>query len=461
MLKNIAEACNGQLFCNDEVLANTEVEDITTDSRKAGKGSLFVAIKGQNVDGHDYINQTYENGALCVISENKLDTLKPYILVENSLIAIKMVAEFYRQNLDIKVVGISGSVGKTSTKEAIYSVLSEKFNTLKTLGNFNNELGLPLTVFRLRDEHEIAVLEMGISDFGEMTRLAKIARPDVSVITNIGYCHLEKLGDRDGVLRAKTEMFKYLSENGSVVLNGDDDKLITVDEVNGKKPVFYHMSGENSDIYADNIVHMGIKGIKATLHYKDSKIDVNIHIPGTHMVYNALAAMCVGKEFGMTDEEIKNGINKLESVVGRNNIIEKDEYTVIDDCYNANPVSMRASLDVLSFADTRKVAILGDMFELGKDEEKLHEEIGKYIAKSDIDVVVLCGKLMNNAYTYLLKNSENKKLYYFDELKTLLSELDRILENDDTILVKASHGMEFSKIISCIKWLHILPDYNI
>ena len=246
-------------------------------------------------------------------------------------------------------------------------------------------------------------------------------------------------------------MFKYLSENGSVVLNGDDDKLITVDEVNGKKPVFYHMSGENSDIYADNIVHMGIKGIKATLHYKDSKIDVNIHIPGTHMVYNALAAMCVGKEFGMTDEEIKNGINKLESVVGRNNIIEKDEYTVIDDCYNANPVSMRASLDVLSFADTRKVAILGDMFELGKDEEKLHEEIGKYIAKSDIDVVVLCGKLMNNAYTYLLKNSENKKLYYFDELKTLLSELDRILENDDTILVKASHGMEFSKIISCIK----------
>ena len=169
------------------------------------------------------------------------------------------------------------------------------------------------------------------------------------------------------------------------------------------------------------------------------------------MVYNALAAMCVGKEFGMTDEEIKNGINKLESVVGRNNIIEKDEYTVIDDCYNANPVSMRASLDVLSFADTRKVAILGDMFELGKDEEKLHEEIGKYIAKSDIDVVVLCGKLMNNAYTYLLKNSENKKLYYFDELKTLLSELDRILENDDTILVKASHGMEFSKIISCIK----------
>lgn len=450
-LKNIAEACNGQLFCNDEVLANTEVEDITTDSRKAGKGSLFVAIKGQNVDGHDYINQTYENGALCVISENKLDTLKPYILVENSLIAIKMVAEFYRQNLDIKVVGISGSVGKTSTKEAIYSVLSEKFNTLKTLGNFNNELGLPLTVFRLRDEHEIAVLEMGISDFGEMTRLAKIARPDVSVITNIGYCHLEKLGDRDGVLRAKTEMFKYLSENGSVVLNGDDDKLITVDEVNGKKPVFYHMSGENSDIYADNIVHMGIKGIKATLHYKDSKIDVNIHIPGTHMVYNALAAMCVGKEFGMTDEEIKNGINKLESVVGRNNIIEKDEYTVIDDCYNANPVSMRASLDVLSFADTRKVAILGDMFELGKDEEKLHEEIGKYIAKSDIDVVVLCGKLMNNAYTYLLKNSENKKLYYFDELKTLLSELDRILENDDTILVKASHGMEFSKIISYIK----------
>ena len=449
-LKTVAQACGGQLFCNDEQIANIEIEGIVTDSRKVAKNYLFVAIKGAKVDGHDFIDATYECGAIAVLSEKKLDTENPYILVENSLIAVKQIAKFYREGLDIKVVGISGSVGKTSTKEAIYAVLSEKYKTLKTEGNFNNELGLPLTVFNIREEHQIAVLEMGISDFDEMTRLSEIAKPDVEVITNIGYCHLEKLGDRDGVLRAKTEMFKNLKPNGTVILNGDDDKLITVSSVQGKAPVFYHLNG-TSGIYADNIKHSGIKGVKATLHYNDSAIDVNIHIPGTHMVYNALAAVCVGKEFGLTDEEIKNGINKLESVVGRNNILEKDDITIIDDCYNANPVSMKASLDVLSYADGRKVAVLGDMFELGKNEAELHEEIGKYLADSSIDVVVLCGKLMNNAYTYLLEHASGKKLYYFDQLKLLLSEIDRIIQVDDTVLIKASHSMQFSKIVQYIR----------
>lgn len=468
-LENIAAACGGRLFCNGRETAEMVVSDIVTDNRKVTKDALFVAIKGNRVDGHDFIPSAYEAGACCVISEKIIATEKAFIVVDNSLLAIKKIAAFYREQLDIKVVGITGSVGKTSTKEMIYSVLAEKYNVLKTEGNFNNELGLPLTVFRIRDEHEIAVLEMGISDFGEMTRLSEIAKPDVSVITNIGLCHLENLKSRDGILKAKTEMFLHLSENGTIILNGDDDKLITVKDYNGIKPVFYHVHDaeshemnindaemENTDgekysngskIYADNIISDGIKGIRCTLHYNDSSIDVKINIPGKHMVYNAMAAMCVGKTFALSDEEIKRGIEKLRPVNGRNNMIERNGITIIDDCYNANPVSMKAGIDVLSHADNRRVAVLGDMGELGTNEQMLHIEIGRYLADSNIDVIVLCGRLMNNAYTYLLENSNNKKLYYFDKIEDLISELERIIRQNDTILVKASHSMEFNKII--------------
>ncbi|MBQ3666000.1 MAG: UDP-N-acetylmuramoyl-tripeptide--D-alanyl-D-alanine ligase [Lachnospiraceae bacterium] len=454
-LKNIAKVCGGKLYCSDETIADTEVTSIVSDSRKIEKGGLFVAIKGNVVDGHDYIESAYAQGVMAVMSQKELDTEQPYILIDDPYIAVKKLAKFYREGLDIKVVGVTGSVGKTSTKEMIYSVLNEKYNTLKTDGNFNNELGLPLTVFRIRDEHEIAVLEMGISDFGEMTRLTEIAKPDVAVITNVGFCHLEKLGTRDGVLKAKTEIFNSLAKDGKIILNGDDDKLATVSEYNGIKPVFFHVS-ENSDsssnnVYADQIKTDGVKGVYATLHYNDSVIDVKINIPGIHMVYNALAALCVGKAFGLSDDEIKAGIEKVAPLEGRNNIVEKDNVILINGCYNANPMSMKASIDVLSYADTRKVAILGDMFELGENEKEMHKEIGEYLADTDVDVIVLCGKLMNNAYTYLLENASDKKLYYFDRLKELLTELDRILQDDDTVLIKASHGMEFAKIIQYIR----------
>lgn len=450
-LSTIAQICSGTLVCADASLAATEVNGIVSDSRLVEEGFLFVAIKGTQVDGHDYIDDAFTRGAMAVLSQKELKTDKPYIVVEDPYIAVKIIAEYYREALDIKVVAVTGSVGKTSTKEMVASVLTEKFNTLKTNGNFNNELGVPLTIFRIREEHEVAVLELGISDFGEMTRLAKMARPDVAVITNIGYCHLEKLGTREGILKAKTEIFSYLSEQGTIILNGDDDQLATVQDYKGIKPVFYHLSDQTSGIYADQIRPNGLQGIYCTLHYEDSVIEVRINIPGTHMIYNALAAVCVGKAFGMTDEEIKRGIEKVKPVTGRNNIVEKDNVTVIDDAYNANPVSMKAGIDVLAGVEGRKVAVLGDMFELGEDEIALHRQIGEYLAGTDIDVIVLCGERMNSAYTYLLKECPQKKLYYFDRLKELLSEIDRIILEDDTVLIKASHGMEFAKIIQYIR----------
>lgn len=448
-LGNIAAACSGTYYGTEEAKEKT-IADITTDSRKAGKDSLFVAIKGEKVDAHRFIPAVFEQGALCVICERAPEhPAGAYILVESSLQAIKDIAEFYRKQLDMKVVGITGSVGKTSTKEMIASVLSEKYRVLKTLGNFNNELGLPLTVFRLREEDEIAVLEMGISNFGEMHRLSKIARPDICVMTNIGQCHLEFLGDRDGVLRAKSEIFDYIAEDGTIILNGDDDKLATLHDVKGITPVFF---GINSDrkIYATNIHSLGLKGIACTICTEQGDFDVTIPIPGYHMVYNALAGTAVGLSLGMTTEEIKRGIEKLESLSGRFHIIETGEYTVVDDCYNANPVSMKASLKVLHDALGRKVAILGDMGELGENERQLHEEVGVEAGKQDIQLLICVGTLSAHMAMAAKETNPQMQVVHMDTLEDALEAIPGLLQKEDTILVKASHFMHFEKIVEVL-----------
>lgn len=447
-LKAIAAACNGTYYGDDRE-ALKEVSSVVIDSRKIEKDSLFIAIKGARVDGHDYINQVYEAGALCCISEKELPTCdKPYIKVESSLVAIKQIAAYYRSQLAIKVIGITGSVGKTSTKETIAAVMATKYNTLKTQGNFNNEIGVPLTVFRLTEENEVAVLEMGISDFGEMSRLTAIAKPDVCVITNIGNCHLENLGTRDGVLKAKTEIFQGLAADGKAVLNGDDDKLITVSDVNGSKPVFFGRDNTaNCEVWAENVVNKGLLGSECDICFTDGvRVSVTIPIPGIHMVNNALAAAAVARQFGIEPADIAKGIAGLETLAGRNHIIQTEKYTVIDDCYNANPASMKASVDVLDMADTRKVAILGDMFELGENEVTLHREVGEYIAKKNINLLITIGKLSKNISDAVATLSSIKTIHFVDK-DDFFANADKILEKKDTILVKASHGMEFSRIV--------------
>ena len=238
-LAEIASACRGT-YRGDSSDTAKEVSSVAIDSRNIEKDSLFIALKGARSDGHDFIPQTMEKGALCALSEKELGTVPyPYILVDSCRQALEDLAEHYRRSLDIKVVGITGSVGKTSTKEMVASILSRKFRVLKTAGNFNNEIGLPLTIFNIREEHEIAVLEMGISDFGEMARLSKAARPDICIFTNIGYSHLEQLKSRDGILKAKTEMLQYMNPNGRILFNGDDDKLSTFTPKSGVQPVYF------------------------------------------------------------------------------------------------------------------------------------------------------------------------------------------------------------------------------
>ncbi len=449
-LGNIATACGG-IYHGTEEAKEKIIADITTDSRKAGKDSLFVAIKGERVDAHKFIPAVFEQGALCVISEQELtNPAGAYIQVTSSLQAVKDIAEFYRKQLDIKVVGITGSVGKTSTKEMIASVLSEKYRVLKTLGNFNNELGLPLTVFRLRDNDEIAVLEMGISHFGEMHRLSRVARPDICVITNIGQCHLEFLGDRDGVLKAKSEIFDYVAEDGTIILNGDDDKLSTLQEVKGIRPVFFGIDSDRR-LHATNIHSLGLKGIACRICTEQGDFDVTIPIPGYHMVYNALAGTAVGLSLGMTTEEIKRGIEKLESLSGRFHIIETGTYTVVDDCYNANPVSMKASLQVLHDALGRKVAILGDMGELGENEKQLHEEVGVAAAQQDIQLLICVGSLSEAMAEAARKTNPQLEVVHKQTLEEAIASLPQYLKKDDTILVKASHFMHFEKIVEVLQ----------
>lgn len=466
-LEAITAACHGRYY-GDEKLLQTEVTAITTDSRKVEKGGLFIAICGARSDGHDYINECLEKGAVCAISEKELPGAKgTYIQVQSSLQALKDIATLYRSNLSVKVVGITGSVGKTSTKETIATVLAKKYKVLKTQGNFNNEIGLPLTIFRLKEDDEIAVLEMGISDFHEMSRLTAIAKPDVCVITNIGLCHLENLKTRDGILKAKTEIFEGMNPQGTVILNGDDDKLVTVSEVYGKKPIFFGEKNQ-AGIYATEIEDLGLEGTKCTIWnlpkeanqaltgvsqplQRTTNMQVTIPVPGKHMVFNAMAAAAVATVFGLSDEQIREGISELETISGRNHIIKTDSFLIVDDCYNANPVSMKASIDVLATAKGRKVAILGSMFELGENECALHEEVGNYLAGKGIDVLLTAGALggyiAKGAGEQAQKSGVSLEVHAYDTRDELLTQGKQLLQKGDNILVKASHGMEFPEVV--------------
>jgi UDP-N-acetylmuramoyl-tripeptide--D-alanyl-D-alanine ligase len=378
--------------------------------------------------------------------------------------ALKDIAGLYRSNLDIKVVAVTGSVGKTSTKETIAAVLSKKYRVLKTLGNFNNEIGLPLTIFRLTEEDEVAVLELGISDFGEMTRLTAIAKPDICVITNIGLCHLENLKSRDGILKAKTEIFKSMNPQGTVILNGDDDKLITIKEVYGKEPVFFGIDNKQN-IYADNIENLGLEGTVCRLHNvpvsHGHTFDIKIPVAGSHMVYNSLAAAAVGAVLGLTDSQIQAGIESMQTIAGRNNIIRENGFLIIDDCYNANPVSMRAGIDIINTAKGRKVCILGDMFELGTDEKKMHYDVGTYLAASSVDVLLTAGSLSKNIaqavrdYADENKNAYPCEVHDYDDRDALIKAMPAILKKGDNILVKASHGMEFPLVVDALKTISV------
>ena len=372
----------------------------------------------------------------------------PYILVESTGQALLDIAKLYRDSFDIKVVGITGSVGKTSTKEMIASVLSQKYNVHKTLGNFNNEWGLPITIFEMNETHEVAILEMGVNHFGEMRRLSSVASPDICVITNIGIAHLEFFKTREGIFQEKSQMIQDMKNGGTIILNGDDDILSGCGPIKGVAPQFFGI-GKNNEFYADNITSLGLKGTSCTIHLPSGEcFDCTVPLPGAHMVSNALSGAAVGYNLDLTAGEIKAGIEHLPSIPGRGAIISTDKLVILDDCYNANPMSMKASLDVLQDGAGRRIAVLGDMGELGENEVQLHEEVGEHAGKCDIDVLICTGKLCRNMAERAQRTNPDLKVIYEPDRESLLEHLEGYVQDGDTILVKASHFMKFEEVVT-------------
>mgnify|MGYP000685782832 CR=1 FL=1 len=452
-MQNIAEITGGKLM-NIRFDTGAEISSIVSDSRKVINDSLFICIEGEKADGHAFARQAINEGAAGVLAEKTLNNLKgPYILVDSVLEATQRLAEYYRRSLKIKVVGVTGSVGKTSTKEFIAAVLRKKYRVHKTKGNLNNQWGVPFTIFGLEESDQVAVIEMGISNFGEMDELARMARPDVAVITNIGQSHLEFFKSRDGILKAKTEIFNYMDADGHIILNIDDDKLTSIKNVNGIKPEFFGFN-KSANVSAERIVEHGFDGgveFDVVIRDRGGRMSFHVKMPvlGRHMISNALAAVQVGIDFGVPMLKIKEGLESVIEMQGRNNLIRTADYTVIDDCYNASPTSMKSAIDILTNVDGRKVAILGDMLELGENSDKYHFRVGQYAGKTNIDVLICIGDMSEKTFMGAKLSSDNT-VEYFKNLDDAMDIIPRIIRKGDTILVKASNSMHFDRIVSLL-----------
>ena len=444
LMKNLSPASAAAVTGGEArgILSEAPFTSVTTDSRAVTPGCLFAAIPGARVDGHDFIAAAAEKGAACVLCERFADVSIPQIRVPDTQAALRALAAYYRRGFDIPFIGVTGSVGKTTAKEMIAAVLSERCATLKTEKNFNNELGVPLTLFRVRGRHEAAVVEMGISHFGEMTRLAEMVRPDIAVFTLIGDAHLEFLGDRAGVLRAKGEIVSAMPENGVVIANGDDALLGAHDFA--RRTRLFGLS-DGCDIRARDIAADGDNAMRCVIESDGRRIPVKIPAVGTHMVYAALMGAAVGIELGLTDDEIRRGIAQYEPVGSRGRVVRAGGVTILDDCYNANPTSMRAALDTLKLLPGRPAAILGDMGELGENAPALHRGVGEYAAAAGVRVIA-CGTLAR----HIAEGAGGSAAWYPDKA-ALLAALSAVVSEGDTVLVKASHAMGFEAITAALE----------
>lgn len=444
-IRDALTATNG-IFTGDCTLLDRQFTSVCIDSRKADKDSLFVAIRGENTDGYNYIPSAIEKGALCAVSDRAYDGF-PCIVVNDPTEALQKIAAAYRSTLNITIVGITGSVGKTTTKEVVASVLSQKYNVIKTEGNFNNGLGLPLTIMSIKPDTEVAVVEMGMNHEGEMRLLSSIAVPTMCIMTNIGISHIENLGSRENILKAKSEIFEHMSATARCILNGDDDLLSTVDRPNR---CFYGFDSHN-DICIESFQELGFDGTDFEVSMYGEIYRGHINMPGRHTLFAVMAAMAAGSWLGLTHQQILDGILSAKAISGRTNVIHTEKYTIIDDCYNAAPQSMKSGIDLLIKSDDnlRTVCIFGDMGELGEDEEYLHRSVGEYAAKNKVGLLIAIGPLSRNIYDGAVCSGQ--KALWYETKENFLKEADTVLKEKDVILVKASHFMNFTQIVEELK----------
>lgn len=410
------------------------------DDRAVEPGDLFVAIRGEKFDGHDFAKSAAAHGAVAILADREIaDCPVPVLRVEDTVRGLQAIARGYRKEFSPHVVGVTGSVGKTTTKEMIASVLSQKYFTLKTEGNLNNEIGLPFTVCNLKREHEAAVFEMGMNHFGEIARLTRVAQPDIAVISAIGESHIEFLGSREGILRAKLEILEGLSPDGCVVLNGDDPMLWALSGMLPFETVYYGVKNPQVQVFGTaceqvlDHAHFTVRGMEGT--------EFSIHCGGQHNLQNALAAVAVGKKLHLSEEQIRCGLDAFENTGMRQKVIKVGQKTIINDSYNANPDSMRAALNVLGKADGRRIAVLADMLELGDRAEDAHRELGQ-LAGEKADLLFITGAMRDR----IAEGAKGADVRVFDTADALADALKLVWRDGDTVLIKASRGMHLERV---------------
>ena len=437
--REICAAVGGTLLQD----SGAPVTGVTTDSRAVQPGQLFIPLVGERFDGHAYISKALDGGAAGCLTAREPETLLPgklYIQVADTRLALKALASWYRDKFDLPVVQVTGSAGKTTTKEMIASVLSQRYNTLRTEGNFNNDIGAPLTLLRLMPEHQAAVIETGMNHFGEIRYLGEMVRPDIAVITNVGDAHIENLGNtRQGILRAKCEIFENLTPEGIAVLNGDDELLNTVTL---PQTILRCGVGDGCGVRVTDIDDRGLEGVACTVTIEGEHYRLTTSAPGRYMIYPMAMAAAIGRRLGLTGEEIAAGVAAYTTVGSRMHLIRlPGERLVIDDCYNANPQSMAEGLRMLAASPARhRVAVLGDMGELGQLTAQAHRDMGALTRRLGLTAVAVGEKMRALTET-------DPQAQWFATVEEAMPAIRQLFTPGTAVLVKASHAMHFERIV--------------
>lgn len=446
------------------------ITEAAIDSRQVIPGSLFVAIPGERVDGHDYLSEAFKRGASFALIEKDVDasfrtldlraglnagsipelTLPLCLRVENTLTALQQIARFWRRKLDLRVIGITGSVGKSTTKELVAEVLSQRYRTLKSPGNMNNEIGLPISILRLSTGYQRAVLEMGFYVPGEIAFLCDIAQPQVGVVTNVGTVHAERAGSQEAIAQGKSELVQALPEDGVAILNFDDPWVRKMEEKTRAQVFFYGLSSE-ADLWADNVEGQGLEGIRFRLHYQRETLYVRVPLIGRHSVHTALRAAAVGLVEGLTWQEIFDGLNQGHTQLRLVAVRSKSGALILDDTYNASPESMLAALNLLDELDGHKIAVLGDMLELGQYERQGHEMVGLRAAQVADSLLTLGTRGHMIAEAARRSGMKKSSVLEYEELDQIIEWLNQNLSKNDSVLIKGSHGLHMERIVNALE----------
>lgn len=437
------KAIDGEVIVQEKEI---KFNKLCIDTRKVEKDNVFLAIKGANFNGNDFALKALELGAsIVIIDEIKfnmedININGTIIKVKNARQALLELAKFYREKLGLKVIGVTGSTGKTSTKDLIAALLSDKYKVFKTKGNFNNDIGLPLMILELTSDYDVAVLEMGMSSLGEIELLADVARPDIGVITNIGLSHIENLKTQENILKAKMEISTFFDENNVLIINGEDEFLKNISGKSYKvKKIGYN---HEYDVYASNII-LREDETEFLAHAFGEEAVFTLPMAGKHNVLNTMLAIEVAECLNVSFKEMILGLDNIEATSMRLQVIKREGLTIINDCYNASPDSMKSSLDVLSaYKNCRKVAILGDMYELGDEAKRAHFEVGEY-ARDKVDLLIVIGEYINN----FKDGFNNDNIIMYNTKEECIKELENIVNKDDVVLVKASRGVKLEDVV--------------